>query len=69
MNADQQTEQKKAQALACAKPGLELRAPQWHQYPYLIFLLPPSAGCRPSELLNEACDLLWLIFSFCEVCA
>lgn len=53
-----------------AKPGLELRAPQWHQYPYLIFLLPPSAGCRPSELKNEVCDLLWLIFfSFCEACA
>lgn len=28
----------------------------------LIFFLPLSAGCRPSELINEACDLLWLIF-------
>lgn len=46
----------------CAKPGLELRAPQWHQYPYLLFLLPPSAGGRPSDLKNEACDLLWLFF-------
>lgn len=67
MNADQEAWQKNAEALACAKPDLELRAPQQRQYPYLIFLLPPSAGWRPSELINEACDLLWLIFFFPSV--
>lgn len=47
----------------------DLRAPQQRQHPCFIFPLPPSAGGKPSELINEACDLLQLIFSFCKACA